>query len=266
MLQCAFREEVVAQGDPDALKILSSRELGASQMLLALAKDLGLHRILYSRPEPWVDCVLAMIIGRIVFQGSKLGLCNQSKNTVLWELCGIEGKPVVEKQCYLPMDRLLERQKAIQKTLAKKHLSDGSMVLYDITSSYFEGEYTESDLVSFGYNRDGKKGHEQVVIGLITNAEGCPVGCEVFKGNTNDATTVMQKIDELRSDYGLKEFIFVGDRGMVCTGGLRAQEIQRAQTHMDDRSGKSGTRRATRWVLCDSDRSFFRKVEHGIGC
>ena len=224
MLQCAFRGEVVAQGDPDALKILSSRELGASQMLLALAKDLGLHRILYSRPEPWVDCVLAMIIGRIVFQGSKLGLCNQTKNTVLWELCGVEGKPVVEKQCYLPMDRLLERQKAIQKTLAKKHLSDGSMVLYDITSSYFEGEYTESDLVSFGYNRDGKKGHEQVVIGLVTNAEGCPVGCEVFKGNTNDSTTVMQKIDELRSDYGLKDFIFVGDRGMVTQG--RFDEIR----------------------------------------
>jgi len=224
MLQCAFREEVVVQGDPDALKILSSRELGASQILLKLAKKLGLHRILYSRPEPWVDCVLAMIIGRIVFQGSKLGLCNQAKNTVLWELCGIGGKPVVEKQCYLPMDRLLERQKAIQKTLAKNHLSDGSMVLYDITSSYFEGEYAESDLVSFGYNRDGKKGHEQVVVGLITTAEGCPVGCEVFKGNTNDATTVMQKVDEVRSSYGLKEFIFVGDRGMVTQG--RFDEIR----------------------------------------
>jgi transposase len=224
MLQCAFREEVVAHGDPDALKILSSRELGASQMLLKLAKDLGLHKILYSRSEPWVDCVLAMIIGRIIFQGSKLGLCNQSKNTALWELCGIEGKPVVEKQCYQPMDRLLERQKAIQKTLAKKHLSDGSMVLYDITSSYFEGEYAESDLVSFGYNRDGKKGHEQVVIGLITNAEGCPVGCEVFKGNTNDATTVMQKVNEVRSSYGLKDFIFVGDRGMVTQG--RFDEIR----------------------------------------
>jgi len=98
------------------------------------------------------------------------------------------------------------------------------MVLYDITSSYFEGEYTQSDLVSFGYNRDGKKGHEQVVIGLITNAEGCPVGCEVFKGNTNDSTTVMQKIDELRSDYGLKDFIFVGDRGMVTQG--RFDEIR----------------------------------------
>jgi len=97
------------------------------------------------------------------------------------------------------MDRLLKRRTAIQKKLAKKHLSDGVMVLYDITSSYFEGEYEQSELVGFGYNRDGKKGHEQVVIGLMTNAEGRPVGCEVFKGNTNDSTTVMGKVDEVRS-------------------------------------------------------------------
>jgi transposase len=98
------------------------------------------------------------------------------------------------------------------------------MVLYDNTSSYFEGEYEQSELVSFGYNRDGKKGHEQVVIGLITNAEGCPVGCEVFKGNTNDSTTVMDKVDEVRSAYGLKNFIFIGDRGMVTQG--RFDEIR----------------------------------------
>jgi len=216
MLQCAFREKVVPAGDQGALKLLSSRELGASQVLLNLAKDLGLHRILYSRPEPWVDSVLAMLIGRIIFQGNKVGLCHQSENTALWELCGIEGNPIVEKHCYLPMDRLLERQNAIQKNLAKKHLSEGAMVLYDITSSYSEGEYEQSDRVSFGYNRDGKKGHEQVVIGWMTNAEGCPIGCEVFKGNTkNDSTTIMSKVDEVRSTYGIEHFIFVGDRGMV---------------------------------------------------
>jgi transposase len=224
MIQCAFREEVVPSGDQDAYRILSSRELGASRAILNVAKDLGLNRILYSRSEPWVDCVLAMVVGRIVFQGSKLGLCNQSGNTALWELCGVEGKPIVEKHCYLPMDRLLERQTAIQKKLAKNHLQNGAMVLYDITSSYFEGEYEDSELVSFGYNRDGKKGHEQVVVGLMTNAGGCPVGCEVFKGNTNDSTTVMGKIDEVRSAYGLKDFIFVGDRGMVTQG--RFDEIR----------------------------------------
>ena len=88
----------------------------------------------------------------------------------------------------------LERQEAIQKKLVAKHLTDGCLVLYDITSSYFEGEYKDSELVQFGYNRDKKKGHEQIVVGLMCTAEGCPVGCEVFPGNTNNPTTVMGKI------------------------------------------------------------------------
>jgi transposase len=86
------------------------------------------------------------------------------------------------------MDRLLERQSAIQRALAGKHLQGGQLVLYDLTSSYFEGEYADSDLVTFGYNRDGKKGHEQIVIGLLCNSEGCPLGTEVFRGNTKDST------------------------------------------------------------------------------
>ncbi len=156
-----------------------------------------------------------MIVGRVVYAGSKLALSNQWKNTALWELCGVAGPVDVEEHCYLPMDRLLERQRAIQRTLASKHLQNGHLVLYDITSTYFEGAYLESQIVLFGYNRDGKKGHEQVVLGLLCNAEGCPVGVEVFAGNTQDASTVVAKIQELRRDYGLKEVTFVGDRGMV---------------------------------------------------
>jgi transposase len=82
------------------------------------------------------------------------------------------------------MDRLLERQPAIQKTLAKKHLAEGALVLYDITSRYMEGAYTDSEIVAYGYNRDQKRGHEQMVIGLLCNAEGCPVGVEVFAGTS----------------------------------------------------------------------------------
>jgi len=156
-----------------------------------------------------------MIVGRVVYAGSKLALSNQWKNTALWELCGVAGPVDVEDHCYRPMDRLLERQRAIQRTLASKHLKNGHLVLYDITSTYFEGAYVESEIVLFGYNRDGKKGHEQVVLGLLCNAEGCPVGVEVFAGNTQDASTVVAKIQELRRDYGLKEVTFVGDRGMV---------------------------------------------------
>ncbi|MEK6557206.1 MAG: IS1634 family transposase, partial [Candidatus Margulisiibacteriota bacterium] len=127
-----------------------------------------------------------MIIGRIVYQGSKLFLVNTYEISALWELAGHKHgvRPDVEEHCYKPMDRLLERQMDIQKALAKKHLHDGCLILYDITSSYFEGDYANSELVTYGYNRDGKRGYEQIVIGLLTNSEGCPIAVEVFKGNT----------------------------------------------------------------------------------
>ncbi len=220
MLQLAFRQRVLPADSPEAFTVLSSREFGASHALLDLAKDLGLHRMLYSRSEPWVNSVLAMVIGRIVYQGSKLSLCNQFANTCLWELCGIEGRPDVDEHCYEPLDRLLERQSAIQKKLAAKHLKNGCLVLYDITSSYLEGEYERSKIVDFGYNRDKKKGYKQIVIGLLCNAEGCPVGVEVFKGNTNDATTVNDKVAELRTKYQLERVVFVGDRGMLTAARL----------------------------------------------
>jgi len=98
------------------------------------------------------------------------------------------------------------------------------LVLYDITSSYLEGAYTESQIVLFGYNRDGKKAHEQIVLGLLCNAQGCPVGVEVFAGNTQDASTVVAKIQELRRDYGLESVTFVGDRGMITQANARELE------------------------------------------
>lgn len=158
---------------------------------------------------------LAMIVGRIIYQGSKLSLSHQWKNSALWELSGTEGPVDVDEHCYAPLDRLLERQPAIQQTLAKTHLQDGCIVLYDITSSYFEGQYEDSEIVQFGYNRDGKRGHEQIVIGLLTNAEGCPIAVEVFPGNTQDAATVAGKVKELRERYGVSELVLVGDRGMI---------------------------------------------------
>jgi transposase len=215
LIQAAFRNEVVPINDPQAFQTVSSKEYGASYAILELARQLDLDRLLYSRPEPWVRDCLAMIVGRVVYAGSKLALSNQWKNTALWELCGTAGPIDVEVHCYHPMDRLLERQAAIQKALAKKHLRNGHAVLYDITSTYFEGAYTESDIVLFGYNRDGKKGHEQIVLGLLCDARGCPVGVEVYPGNTQDAQTVVAKIGELRREYGLSEVTFVGDRGMI---------------------------------------------------
>jgi hypothetical protein len=216
LLQAAFRGEVVPKAAPEALQLRCSKEYGASAALLALAKQLGLDRALYSRPsEPWVADVLAMIVGRVLYAGSKLALSHEAPNTALWELCGTQGPVDVERHCYEPMDRLLARQPAIQRTLAQKHLQNGHLVLYDITSSYFEGAYEDSELVCFGYNRDAKRGHEQMVIALLCSEQGCPVGVEVLAGNTADATTVSDKVAELQQRYGLKELIFVGDRGMI---------------------------------------------------
>lgn len=215
-VQAALRDEVVPKHDPAAFKITGSKEFGASAALLALAKDIGLDTAIYSKPnEAWVQDVLAMVVGRIVYQGSKLSLSHQWKYSALWELCGTAGEVDVDSHCYDAMDRLLERQPGIQKTLAKKHLTKGCLVLYDITSSYFEGEYADSILVQFGYNRDGKRGHEQVVIGLLTSADGAPVAVEVFPGNTQDASTVEAKVKELQQQYGIKELVLVGDRGMI---------------------------------------------------
>ena len=215
LMQAALRDDVTPRGSAEALQILNSREHGASAALFQLAKDIGLDRLLYSRSEPWVRSALAMIIGRLIYSGSKLSLSQLKPRSTLWEVCGIEGVLDVDTHCYEPMDRLLERQEAIQRTLAGKHLKGGQLVLYDLTSSYFEGEYADSDLVTFGYNRDGKKGHEQVVIGLLCNAEGCPIGTEVFRGNTKDSTTALAQVRKLRDDYGLAQMIWVGDRGTI---------------------------------------------------
>jgi transposase len=215
LLQAAFAGAVLPKGHPDALRILQSKEYGASRAALQLARELALDRALYSRPQPWVKDVLAMVAGRLIYQGSKLSLSHQWPNTTLWDQCGVEGPVDVQKHCYEPMDRLLQRQEAIQKALARKHLQDGRLVLYDITSSFFEGAYEQSEIVTFGYNRDGKRHHEQMVIGLICNEEGCPVAVEVFPGNTQDASTVPDKIKEVQQKYQIKKLIFVGDRGMV---------------------------------------------------
>jgi transposase len=222
ILQHAFRENVVPVDSPQAFQIIQSKEYGASFSILQVIKKTGLDKAIYSRPEPWVNSILVMIIGRILYAGSKLSLCHQQNNTSLWELCGIQENIDVDKHCYQPMDWLLKRQKLIQKKLAQKHLIGNQLVLYDITSSYLEGEYDQSELVGFGYNRDGKKGHEQIVIGLICNKDGCPVGVEVFPGNTKDSSTVQDKIQEIKEFYGIGKVIFVGDRGMATKHNLEA--------------------------------------------
>jgi hypothetical protein len=118
LIQAAFRGEVLPKDSPQAFRILASKEYGASYAA-PLGSELELPQAIYSRKEPWVQDCLAMIVGRVVYAGSKLALSNQAQNTALWELCGVSGWVDVEDHCYIPMDRLLARQKAIQRTLAK---------------------------------------------------------------------------------------------------------------------------------------------------
>ena len=212
-MQAAIQGKTIMKED---FKITLSREYGASFACVTIMKKLGLHTQIFSRPaEEWVRSCLAMVAGRLVYAGSKLSLSHCGTFSALWEICGIDRPVDVDTHCYAAMDRLLERQAAIQNKLAREHLNDGTLVLYDITSSYMEGEYVDSNLVDFGYNRDKKRGHKQVVISLLCTKDGCPVAVDVFKGNTKDETTVLDKIDEIRGKYGLEKVIFVGDRGMV---------------------------------------------------
>ena len=198
-MQAALQGKTVMKSD---FKITKSREFGASFACVAIAKELGLHKAIYSRPsEDWVRICLGMIAGRLVYAGSKLSLPQCGSYSALWKVCGIEGGiegEVDVNMCYAAMDKLTERQDAIQKSLAERHLADGVLVLYDITSCCLEGEYENSELVAFGYNRDKKRGHGQIVISLLCAKDGCPVAVEVLKGNTKDETAVLRKVREIR--------------------------------------------------------------------
>jgi transposase len=197
-----------------------SREHGAVAAVWEVAKRIGLDKIIFSKKESWREIIVATIVGRLVYQGSKLSLTNIFRDSSLWELAGYDAleRPDVD-DVYEAMDRLLERQEAIQSKLVARHFENGCVILYDITSSYLEGE--NCVLADFGHNRDGKKGHRQIVIGLLTTKDGCPVGVEVYRGNTADQSTVMDWVDILKDKYHLENVIFVGDRGMLTTARIK---------------------------------------------
>jgi len=164
------------------LGVGSSYEYGGSFTLRELAKDIGLDTAIFSRKTQWRENIMAMISGRILHQGSKLNLVNTYMDTALWEIAGHKFgvRPDVEKDCYKPMDELLKRKDIIERKLAKKHLKQGTILLYDITNTWLEGEYKDSRIVKYGRGKGGKQGYKQVSIGLLTNAEGCP-GAKSFQ-------------------------------------------------------------------------------------
>ena len=156
-----------------------------------------------------------MIVARVIDQCSKLatsrGLSSETACSSLGLQLGLDS--VSEDALYEAMDWLQSRQELIEKKLAKKHLQDGTLVLYDVSSSYYTGSHCS--LAKFGHSRDRKKGFPQIVYGLLCNAEGCPISIEVFEGNTADPKTFTSQIKKVRERFGLQRVVFVGDRGMI---------------------------------------------------
>lgn len=195
----------------EAFEILSSRHHGHVDAVLRSVRRLGLERLLDSRPSRERRLVLAMIVARIVESDSKLATTRWWHTTTLPQLLDVADAG--EDDLYEALDWLLERSERIEKKLAARHLKAGGLVLYDLSSSYFEG--TCCPLAAYGHNRDGKKGKLQVNYGLLTDARGCPVTVSVFSGNTSDGKTLIPQVQKLRDDFGIEQLVLVGDRGMI---------------------------------------------------
>lgn len=186
--------------------------------VLGTLRKIGLERKIHSRPSRQRDLVVAMIVARILDPKSKLATAlGFDEVCSLGEVLGL-GEVHVD-ELYQAMDWLLERQPHIQKHLAKQHLQGSELVLYDLTSTYFEGR--TCPLARIGYSRDGKKNRLQVVFGLLTDPEGVPVAVEVFSGNTADPATVSSQVETLQKRFGLEKVTVVGDRGMLTSARIR---------------------------------------------
>jgi hypothetical protein len=213
-------ESLVAPAD--AFRIQRSAPHGHVAAVLGTLRRLGLQRIFSRTQCAERDLVVAMIVARILEPSSKLattrGLRQETATSSLASLLGLD-RTVDEAHLYGALDWLLERQQNVEHALAKRHLSEGSLVLYDVSSTYFEGR--RCPLARFGHSRDERSGNPQIVFGLLTAPEGCPVAVEVFEGNTGDPTTVAPQVNKLRQRFGLKQVILVGDRGMLTSARIR---------------------------------------------
>ena len=195
----------------DAVRITRSRPHGHVEAVLKMIKKLGLDDLIASQPSPNRHLVVAMIAERLIFPSSKLANTRHWHDTTLAQ--ELDVADATADQLYDAMDWLLERQSVIENKLAKRHLSDGGLVLYDVTSSYYEGK--TCPLARFGHDRDGKSGCPIIVYGALTDAEGRPVAVQVYPGNTADPKTVPDQVETLTRRFGLTRVVLVGDRGML---------------------------------------------------
>jgi transposase len=214
-LRGVLKGGTVIPPEHDAFTVTRSLPHGHVAAALGTARKIGLDRILGPDRDRCRDLVLAMLTGRILDPVSKLAaartLSPATASSSLGEVLGLGC--VNDAELYAALDWLLERQAAIETALARRHLQNGTLVLYDVSSSYMEGRRCR--LAKRGYSRDGKKGTLQIVYGLLCAPDGCPVAIEVFDGNTGDPSTLAPQIDKLKQRFGLSHVVLVGDRGMI---------------------------------------------------
>ena len=195
----------------EVFEVRSSLAHGHVEAVLGTLRRIELDRLISSRPSPQRDLVVAMIVERLLHGSSKLASTRLWHTTTLAEELGVGDAD--EDDLYDAMLWLLARQKQIEKKLAGRHLQQGGMVFYDLSSSYYYGR--TCPLAKYGHSRDGKKGLPIIVYGLLADAEGRPISVEVYPGNRTDPTTVPDQVRTLRERFGLKRVVLVGDRGML---------------------------------------------------
>jgi transposase len=201
----------------ERMEIVRSLPHGHVAAVLGTLRAQGLDKLLDREASRERDLAVAMIAARVIDPRSKLATTRAWTQSTLADELHV--RDADEDELYQALDWLLQRQERIEKGLAKRHLSDGSLVLYDLTSTYFEGH--SCPLAKLGYSRDGKRGLAQIVFGLLTDSRGCPVAVEVFAGNTGDPSTVASQVQKLRKRFALKSVVIVGDRGMLTAARLR---------------------------------------------
>ena len=208
------------EGIPNHFEVIRSLPHGHVMAILETIKKLGLDKIISEKSSRIRNLVVAMIVARIINPKSKLatarGFNSETCSQSLGQLLDLEKAD--EDELYNALDWLLEKQEKIEKHLAIKHLESGTLVLYDVTSTYLEGNGCE--LGKYGYNRDKKKGKTQIVFGLLCSAKGCPIAVEVFEGNTSDGATLSGQIEKVRKGWGIENVVWVSDRGILTNSKI----------------------------------------------
>ena len=199
-----------------AFEVTRSRSHGHVQAVATALQRLDFASLIASKACRERDLVLAMVASRIVAPHTKLATTRWWHTTTLGEDFHVADAD--EDDLYAAMDWLLARQERVQKKLAARHLSAGGLVLYDLSSSYFEGSCCP--LAKLGYSRDGRRGLLQVNYGLLTDARGCPVAVSVYEGNVSDSQTLLPEVERLRQDFGIEQLVMVGDRGMISSKAI----------------------------------------------